>query len=319
MTMTVPPTGAAMPAAHHDRLTEFTHAATAAAIAAGTVALGSVTGAAACAGLAPVAATAVGTAGLVAIAAGVLGAEAYVAGHIAGSRLVVPNYEIDETVGKDLPGTPLELAVFGDSTVKGVGAPTEPGSLAVQTAQQAALLLGRPIHVQGFGVIGARVKDVAAEQLPAAIARGAHFDDVLVVIGGNDVTHVSTPGAMTRAMTSIVEQARQLSTAQGVVAGIPRFLAATGMPQPIRAGLDAYSTVLARRQRLATGAAGGLFVDTANESSVPNQHVPGTVSVDGFHPSVLGYRLWADVLAPRVASVLRPVMTSSSATPGGGA
>ena len=57
----------------------------------------------------------------------------------------------------------LELAVLGDSTVAGVGSPTEAETLAVLVAQRVADALGRPVHVVGHGVSGARTATVGVQ------------------------------------------------------------------------------------------------------------------------------------------------------------
>lgn len=241
-------------------------------------------------------------AGILAVLAG----EALVAGRQASRRMIrPPDGPIDEIVGSELPGKPLQLGVFGDSTVAGAGSPTEEGTLAVQVASQLSQELGRPVHVRGRGVIGARAEDVVERQLPAAAAAGEHFDQVLLVVGGNDVTHFTRLGPFADDTRAMVDQARRLSDRQVVLAGAPRFFDAKGIAQPLRGVLDHRSVRLERRQEEVARSAGARYVDIATESSVRYAGRRDSVSADGFHPSVVGYRMWADAIAPELAQAAR--------------
>lgn len=90
-------------------------------------------------------------------------------------------------------GAALEMAAFGDSTVAGVGVHNVAMTLRVQPAQLVAEGLGMPVHVVGYGCSGARTRDVLLGQVPAM----RHAADVsVVVVGTNDVTHLTPPPAL---------------------------------------------------------------------------------------------------------------------------
>lgn len=214
-----------------------------------------------------------------------------------------PEYRIDARVepSESGGGEPLRLAVLGDSTVAGVGSPTEMESLAVLIAQRTADRLGRPVEVVGFGVAGARSVDMAANQLPRV---GDGFDAVVMVIGSNDATH-ATPWFDVRRQTDAALVAARSSGAAVVLAGTPRFSGTEIIPEPLRTAVDRYAGVLSEEQRAAVAAADGTyFVDIAADASPRFNGRPDATSSDGFHPSPIGYGFWADAIAPVLVEAL---------------
>ena len=207
-------------------------------------------------------------------------------------------------VGEGRPGPPLRLTVLGDSTVRGVGAPTIATSLPLQVAERVAAELDRPVEVVGIGRSGATTRSVLEEQVP--LLGATRPDAVLVVIGANDVTHLNpwwTMRARTRDLLAGVRAAVPGATPI-VLGGVPQFGMATATAQPLRWLLD----VLGARQRppqaAAAGDEGAAFVDIATLASPRFVGVPESMSADGFHPSEVGYGFWADALAPAVAGAL---------------
>jgi lysophospholipase L1-like esterase len=208
-----------------------------------------------------------------------------------------PGYTIDERVGA-ASGIPLRLAVLGDSTVAGVGSPTARESLPVLIGLRVAAATGRPVHVIGLGVSGARTGTIA-HQLER-LAGLERVDAIVIVIGSNDATH-ATPWMRFRRETDLM-LARAARLADVVVlAGTPRFKGNRIIPEPLRTMLDAYSGLLRAKQREAVARRPATrFVDLAADASPRFLGVPAATSVDGFHPSPIGYGFWADALAPAV-------------------
>jgi len=205
-----------------------------------------------------------------------------------------PGYRIDSRVGSG-EGKPIRLAVLGDSTVAGVGSPTEGESLPVLIGERVSAATGRPVAVRGFGVSGARTATVLADQLPRV---GGGADVLVLVVGSNDATHATPWPAFGRQVTEMLRRARKLAPVV-VLAGTPRFHANEIIPEPLRTLVDRYSALLRRRQRAAVeGVPGVRFVDLAAEASPRFLGVPEATSSDGFHPSPIGYGFWADALAP---------------------
>lgn len=214
-----------------------------------------------------------------------------------------PGYIIDTTVGPP-GGEPVDLVILGDSTAAGVGSPSLEESLPVLVAERVASRLGRPVHVIGLGVSGARTATVLENQVPML----AEFDPgvVLIVIGGNDVTHVTPPWAMRQQTVALIEGAREASGAPVVIGGIPEFRTVPALLQPLRWVVGRYASVLREVQRGAVRAAGVPFVDIAALASPRFIGKPESMSPDGYHPAPLGYSFWADALAPAVAGTLTP-------------
>lgn len=221
--------------------------------------------------------------------------------------LVDVTYRVDRTVGADR-GTaePLELRVLGDSTAAGVGAATADGALPVLIAERVARRLGRPVHVVGLGVSGARTADVRERQLPR-IGDGA--DAIVIVVGSNDVIHATPPRRLREQTRALVADARATGVPV-VFGGVPRFAGVTAFAQPLRALADGYAAVQRDVQQAVVAQEPGVtFVDIAALASPRFAGRPEAFSRDAFHPSAVGYGFWADALAPAVVAAV----TSGSA------
>jgi lysophospholipase L1-like esterase len=211
-----------------------------------------------------------------------------------------PGYRVDSRVGP-AAGDPIRLAVLGDSTVAGVGSPTEADSLPVLIADRVTAATGRPVEVRGFGVSGARTATVLSDQLPRL---GGRYDAIVLVVGSNDATH-ATPWPTFRKQAEALLRGASDSAAVVVLAGTPRFHANEIIPEPLRTMVDRYSGVLRAQQVAAVAAVpGARFVDLAAEASPRFLDTPEATSADGFHPSPIGYGFWADALAPAVVAGL---------------
>ena len=213
-----------------------------------------------------------------------------------------PGYVVDARVEPPAgaTGDPVRMAVLGDSTVAGVGAPTEAESLPVLIADRVAAATGRVVEVTGFGIPGARTGTLTSEQLPMV---GDGYDVLVLVIGSNDATHATFWPTLGRQTTEMLDQATALG-APVILAGTPRFSGTEIIPEPLRTMVDRYSGVLRQEQRAAAASAGVRFVDLAVEASPRFEGVPEATSSDGFHPSPIGYGFWADAIAPAVVDAL---------------
>ena len=215
-----------------------------------------------------------------------------------------PGYRIDTRVDPSsgtTDATPLRLAVLGDSTVAGVGSPTEGESLPVLIAQRVADGARRPVEVVGFGESGARTLTISRQRMPSAADA---FDAVVLVIGANDATH-ATPWPDLRRQTVQMLSGATLSGAPVILAGTPRFNNTAIIPEPLRTILDRYSSILRGQQQAAAAEFPGVrFVDLAAEAGPRFVGRPDATSSDGFHPSPIGYGFWADAIAPVVVGAV---------------
>ncbi len=228
-----------------------------------------------------------------------------VAGEIVVARsrtyLVDVAFEVDRTVGPAFDDRePLQLRVLGDSTAAGVGTTAADAALPVLLADRVAARTGRTVRVIGLGVSGARTSDVTSDQLPKI----ADADVVVIVIGSNDVIHLTGRARLRRDTAELLAEA-SASGAPVVLGGIPRFYGVGALAQPLRAIVDGYAAVLRDVQRdVATSVPGVTFVDIAALASPRFRGVPQSMSGDEFHPSTIGYGFWADALAPAVATAV---------------
>lgn len=214
-----------------------------------------------------------------------------------------PGYVVDARVepSADPAGEVLRLAVLGDSTVAGVGSPTEESSLPVLIAQRVADATRRPVQVTGFGVPGARTATLTSDQLPRV---ESGFDVLVLVIGSNDATHATPWAELGRGTAEMLRTALGAAT-HVVLAGTPRFVGAEVIPEPLRTMVDRYAGVLRGEQRVAAEAAAGVrFVDIAADASPRFEGRPEAFSADGFHPSPVGYGFWADAISDGVVASL---------------
>jgi lysophospholipase L1-like esterase len=209
-------------------------------------------------------------------------------------------FRIDRIVGTTRPGAPVELRVLGDSTVAGVGTDSIAEALPVLVAQRVAEHLGRPVHVVGLGVSGARTADVRREQLP----RIGAADVIVIVAGSNDVIHV-TPVHRLQAETGALLRDARARGVPVVLGGVPRFSGVTAFARPLRDVADVYAGVQRSAQHRAAGEVPGVtFVDIAALASPRFIGRPDAMSSDQFHPSTVGYGFWADALAPAVSAAV---------------
>ena len=204
-------------------------------------------------------------------------------------------------------GPRLRMAVLGDSTTAGVGVERAEDALPHLLAQRVANANARPVHVVSFGWAGARVADVAHIQLPRALEplRASETepflpgaDVVAVVIGANDATHNTPPGRYRADLRMTLEGIRAAAPdARVVLAGIPAFRGALPGVEPLIFLADQYARLLRPVSRSEAARLDVAFADLAADVPDRLRGRPDALSRDRFHPSVVGYTAWADVIA----------------------
>lgn len=189
-------------------------------------------------------------------------------------------------------GTPLTLAVLGDSTTTGIGTDRVEDTYAALVGQ--ALATRGPVEVHVLGRAGSRLADVLADQLP--LAKTLTPDLVLLVVGANDATHV-TPLADVRIRTRAILD--DLAGTPIVVAGVPRLSLARVVPFPLRE-LSFYRgiRVTAVMRRASSGLPDVHFVSLSMRPVGLDGMPSPWLSTDRFHPSAYGYAQWASAFIP---------------------
>lgn len=240
-------------------------------------------------------------------AVALLGAQVYYAATVDRPDLE-PTYEVSTQVDApgDAPGdaAPLRMVVLGDSLAAGVGAPTEDGALPTLIAERVAAELDRSVAVLGHGMSGARTQKTRVAQVPLLADEPA--DVVVIVVGSNDVTHLTPPWTLRRQTAGLLAEARAAADGAPIVlAGIPLFGGADRLPLPLRWVVMAYADPMREAQReAALDAEGVRYANIARDASPRFRGVPDAMSDDGYHPSPVGYGFWADAIAPEVVSSL---------------
>ena len=220
-----------------------------------------------------------------------------------------PGFYVNHVVaptGTSGQGRRLRLVVLGDSTTAGVGVGRAEDALPYRLAQHIADRERRPVHVVSYGWAGARVADLPATQLPRALeplrkGETAPFlpgaDIVALVIGANDATHHTKPSRYRADLRRALEIVRDAAPgARVVLAGIPAFRGALKAIEPLISLADLYARLLRPISRAEAARAGAAYADLARHVPPRIDRTTEFLSSDRFHPSAIGYAIWADVI-----------------------
>ncbi|GAB2691398.1 SGNH/GDSL hydrolase family protein [Thalassiella azotivora] len=245
------------------------------------------------------AAAAFGGGGLTALGAlgvGLLAAEAKHARWRIGQPFGVDHPPADGLYGSG-PGTPLELAVLGDSTAAGLGADTPEQTPAAILATGLAAVSGRTVRLTTVAVVGAQ-SAALGEQVDRLLGAVPSPDVCVVMVGANDVTHRVKPTDAVRSLTRAVQRLRDAG-AQVVVGTCPDLGTVRPLAQPLRAVARRMSRELAAAQTIAVVEAGGRTVSLGDVLGPEFDASPHELfSEDRFHPSAAGYARCASALLP---------------------
>ena len=206
-----------------------------------------------------------------------------------------------------MPAEPLYVAL-GDSTAVGVGAETGggyPERLAgkLRTAYPALKLLN-------LGQSGATSSDLVESQVPRAFHTRPRL--ITIGIGINDVGLQVADAAFAVNLEEIVVQLRKLG-APMAIANIPDLALAPAIGGLVPRSIYERRIELFNEHVTATAARHGLtLVDLYAWSRDVLPSRPELFSPDGFHPSALGYDVWAGrMLAPAIALLRESIGASA--------
>jgi len=197
-------------------------------------------------------------------------------------------------------GRRIHLLAAGDSIIAGVGAARQEQTLPLQFARALSSTLNVRIDWRIQGRNGMDLADLVVDL--AALEPSVPADIILLSIGVNDVTGLSTTRAWSRQLQLMVKLIRSRWPAALVVfAGLPPMGCFPLPPQPLRYSLGLRAEMLDRIARNLLSQQSRM-VHIATEIHSP-QH---DFCEDGFHPSENSYALWAEELARRVAGQFEP-------------
>ncbi|WP_339522617.1 SGNH/GDSL hydrolase family protein [Pseudomonas sp. EA_35y_Pfl2_R111] len=198
--------------------------------------------------------------------------------------------------GADLPGEPLRLLVLGESTVVGVGVDELHAALVGQLAAALALHCGRPVAWRACGENGITAAQARERLLPQVLDQP--FDLVLLVFGVNDTTHL-TPLPRWEAALGGMAEALAACGAQVAFSAVPPLQHFSALPWLLRRLLGMRAGLLDARLRQLAARLG------AGHHSVELEFAAEYLACDGYHPSSLGYRVWAQGLAVSLVPAAR--------------
>ncbi|GIE86762.1 SGNH/GDSL hydrolase family protein [Actinoplanes regularis] len=224
----------------------------------------------------------------------------------ADARRIIPLAEAppprgDGVYGAKFHGKPLSLVVLGDSSAAGYGVhrPREtPGALF---ATGISRRLHRPVRLHRLAVVGC-VSSGLPWQVDTALE---HEPDLaIILIGGNDVTHVSARADAVRHLGDAVRRLRDAGC-KVVVGTCPDIGAIQPIKPPLRWLARRWSRQLAAAQTIAVVGAGGRTVSLGNLLGPMFEADPTRMfGSDRFHPSAEGYARAAAVMMPTVMAAL---------------
>ena len=221
---------------------------------------------------------------------------------LAGAAVLAVEVEVARR-GENLDDVELEWASagdvhavwIGDSTAYGVGVTDGDDAVASLVARE------RGERVTNLAVSGATLAEVVTVQLPQVAALGP--DRLYVSVGANDVTHLTRVEDFFRDYRDLL--GRLPTDLDVVVLGVPDMGAPPRLAQPLRAiaGWRGRRLEEEVRRAVARRPDGDRFtyVDIRGETGPPFRAEPDRYFADDrYHPSVAGYRLWADAVLEAV-------------------
>jgi lysophospholipase L1-like esterase len=221
------------------------------------------------------------------------------------------NHVVTPTAGA-AGGDRLRMVVLGDSTTAGVGVERAEDALPYLVARRVAEEERREVHVVSYGWAGARAADLVRQQLPRAIeplrateteSFLAGADLVAIVIGSNDATHTTPRGRFRDSLRVVLDGIREAApSARVVLAGIPAFRGALRHVEPLILLADQYARLLRPISRAEAERVGAAYADLGRDVPPLIRGRTDVLSRDQFHPSVVGYTAWADVIAEALLS-----------------
>ncbi|MAB99149.1 MAG: lysophospholipase [Pseudomonadaceae bacterium] len=211
-------------------------------------------------------------------------------------RLMPAAGEQAGVAGAALAGEPLRLLVLGESTAVGVGVSCMQLALAGQLAGAMSQRFSRPVAWQVCGengITAAKLHQRYVSQRSVTTPAAGPHDLVVVLLGVNDTTHLSSLKRWQASLQQIVHslQHQAQTTADRVVfSGVPPLQHFTALPWLFRRLLGLRAVMLDRAMRESATATGAQYL------ALDMDFAAHLMAVDGYHPSAAGYRLWADNL-----------------------
>jgi len=205
-----------------------------------------------------------------------------------------PNQNLNYTIGNTRAYQTIRYAALGDSLTAGVGADNAQSTFPYLLAEKIAGKTAK-VKLLNLGQPGAKSIDLINNQLmPLSSFRP---DTITLCIGTNDMHNRVPLDEFEKNYRQILDELEKYKKAKIIIANLPYLGADNLIWPPYRSYFDGrikqYNQVidsLAKEKKLTLV---NLY-DKTKEQFKNNQK--GFYSVDFYHPSTAGYRLWNDLI-----------------------
>lgn len=206
----------------------------------------------------------------------------------------------DRVWRSSLNGEPITLLLLGDSLAAGLGAEHRKQTLGGRLSKSVAKRMHRPVRLRTAAVVGSESTALAGQL--DALPDDYRADVAVIVVGGNDVTHMVPPWSAASELETAIVRLHNRSTPV-VVGTCPDLGTLQPVPQLLRALLSRMSRRLALEQTKVAWRTGAVPVDMRQAVGPTFHEQPEEMfSLDRFHPSAAGYRRTAEALLPAVVT-----------------
>lgn len=194
---------------------------------------------------------------------------------------------------------PIVYVALGDSTGAGVGAVD--GGYVLRLHQR--ILRNRPgSQLSNFCVSGATTADVLQAQLNKGVEKNPQL--ITLGIGINDIGHGVPLERFTQNYDRILSTLKEKTQARIVVTNIPDISSAPVVPLSMRRQYHQQIQTFNERLEEIANRRGVTIFDIYSITTRDLPDHPEYFSRDGFHPSDMGYELWAVEMWPTIARTI---------------
>ena len=182
------------------------------------------------------------------------------------------------TVSSETTNQPLKLLGLGDSVIAGVGLASTELTVTARLADRLNQYLGRAIDWRILGEDGAKISDT---QRLLAATESESFDWIVVSVGVNDVTGLTSLVRWQQGLLGLISEIRSRSSHATVVfLQLPPMGRFEMIPQPLRAVLGIRAAMLRQVLTWIVEAHRGVWmIDPSRLFD------PAYMAEDGYHPN----------------------------------
>lgn len=198
---------------------------------------------------------------------------------------------------------PFTYIALGDSTAEGMGA-SKPERSYANIVYASLKERYRLTKYYNFARSGAILADVVEKQLPKAL--DASPDLITISVGANDIIRRTKTDEYEKLLRKLLQTLQRQTNATVVISTVPDLSLAPSVPKLLRT----YSRYMANKLNeiiIKTAEdTNTVVVDIFNDSRALLRIFPEAVASDGWHPSDLGYALWANSILVTLRNIIEP-------------